>query len=83
MNTLTIRNFRSNLASSFNRANQGENVFIRRNNEVYALIRIADDNIEVSADLLKQIDAARKSYHAGNYVSCSNHEQLDELLNSL
>lgn len=83
METLNIRDFRSNLANSFNRADQGENVLIRRKNEIYALVRLGREDLVISPELQERIDQARLSYREGKTAGASSHESLDNLLNSL
>lgn len=40
METLSVSDYRNNLAASFNLADRGEKVLIRRKNEIYALVKI-------------------------------------------
>lgn len=83
MEALNIRDFRSNLANSFNRAEQGENVLIRRKNEIYALIRIGREDLMISPELQKSINDARMALSNGETEGASSHEALDNLLSSL
>lgn len=83
MEALNIRDFRSNLANSFNRAEQGENVLIRRKNEIYALVRVGREDLMISPELQERIDQARLAYREGRTTGAASHESLDNLLNSL
>lgn len=83
MEPLSIRDFRSNMASSFNRVAQGENVLIRRNKEIYALVKVGREDLTVTPELQARIDEARRAYERGESISCSSHEELSALLNSL
>lgn len=47
MEALSVREYRNNLAASFTKADNGEQVLIRRKNEIYALVKVGrgfDDN---------------------------------------
>ncbi len=50
METLSVREYRSNLAASFAKADKGEKVFIRRKNEIYALVKVGHEDITVSPE---------------------------------
>ena len=39
MEALSVREYRNNLAASFTKADNGEQVLIRRKNEIYALVK--------------------------------------------
>ncbi|MFS2699412.1 hypothetical protein AAH148_21475 [Phocaeicola vulgatus] len=41
MEALSVREYRNNLAASFTKADNGEQVLIRRKNEIYALVKDA------------------------------------------
>ena len=43
MEALSVREYRNNLAASFTRAGNGEQVLIRRKNEIYALVKVGRD----------------------------------------
>lgn len=43
MEVLSVREYRNNLAASFDRAAEGQEVIIRRKNELYALVSIGND----------------------------------------
>ena len=83
MEALTIRNFRSNLAGSFNRAASGEEVFIRRNNELYLLMKVGDEDVVLAPSMQARVEEARESYKSGKSTSCRNDEELQEFLDSL
>ena len=40
MEALSVREYRNNLAASFTKADNGEQVLIRRKNEIYALVKV-------------------------------------------
>ena len=67
METLSVSDFRSNLAESFNKVDKGENVLIRRRNEIYALIRINNDELTITPAPQAKIEKARKEYTTNNF----------------
>lgn len=83
MEALSVSDYRNHLSASFDRADRGEQVLIRRKNQIYALMSVGQEDLTISSSLKKRIKEARKAYVAGNVVSCSTKEQLNELLNSL
>ncbi len=83
MEALSIRDFRSNMASSFNRVANGENVLIRRKNEIYALIKVGREDIAITPELQKRIDEVHRAYLNGECFTCSTHEELDDFLDKL
>ena len=83
METLTIRDFRNNMASSFNIVDAGGSVYIRRRNKTYAVVLVDDDDSAISPSLQSKIDQARQNYRDGKCVTVKPHEGLDAYLNSL
>lgn len=55
METLTVREFRSNLAEAFAKADNGEPVIIRRKREIYALVKIGKENVTLTQDMQQRI----------------------------
>ena len=60
METLTVREFRSNLAEAFAKANNGEPVIIRRKREIYALVKIGKENVTLTQDMQQRIAEVTK-----------------------
>lgn len=56
MEVLSVRNYRNNLAASFDKAAEGEQVLIRRKNSLYALIRVDNDDVSLSATQQHRIE---------------------------
>ena len=56
MDVLSVRDYRNNLAASFDRAADGEQVIIRRKNTLYALVSIGNENLGLTAQQQRQID---------------------------
>ncbi len=61
MEVLSVRDYRNNLAASFDRASEGERVLIRRKNSLYALVRIGNEDLSLSQAQQSRVDEAVKS----------------------
>lgn len=61
MEVLSVRDYRNNLAASFDRADEGERVLIRRKNTIYALVSVGSEDITVSQARQQQIDGMTES----------------------
>lgn len=83
MEALSVRDYRNNLAASFDKADQGEPVLIRRKNQIYALMSVGRADLTISTELKNRIEEAERACREGNCVSCSTDEELDSFLNSL
>ena len=63
MTTSTMRDFRSNLATSFNRVDGGERVYIRRRRKLYTLVHVeVDDEQEITPSLAAKTERARQEH---------------------
>lgn len=82
MNTLTISDFKKNISSSLNRIDAGERVYIRRGEQIYAVIAVHDYD-ELTPELYEDIEKGRQEYAAGKCVECKSHEELSSFLESL
>ena len=60
MEALSVREYRNNLAASFTKADNGEQVLIRRKNEIYALVKVGREDLMITPELQARIDKARK-----------------------
>jgi len=58
MEALSVRDFRSNLASSFERAGKGERLLIRRKNQIYALVSVGREDLMITPELQSRIEEA-------------------------
>ena len=56
MEALSVREYRNNLASAFDRADQGEQVLIRRKNTIYILAAAGKENITISPTRQREIN---------------------------
>ena len=83
MEALSVREYRNNLASSFDKAVQGKQVLIRRKNEIFALVRIGREDLMITPKLQQRIDEVRKTCQEGNCVTCATPKEIDQYLDSL
>ena len=51
MEALSVREYRNNLAASFTKADNGEQVLIRRKNEIYALVKVGREDLMITPEL--------------------------------
>lgn len=61
MEALTVREYRNNLAESFDRAAAGERVLIRRKNSLYALVSIGEADISLTPSQKQIVSAVAES----------------------
>ena len=83
MEALSVRDYRNNLAASFDRANNGETVIIRRKGQLFALTGLGNADVALSPKLKKRIEEARKAYRNGECISCKTPKDLTDFLDSL
>ena len=83
MEALSVIEYRNNLAASFTKADNGEQVLIRRKNEIYALVKIGREDLMISPELQKRIDEAEKACRDGLCVTCNTKDELNSYLDSL
>jgi len=83
MTQLTVRDFRSQMATSLDRVDAGEHVFIRRKNQLYAIVPVEDDDLTVTPELAAKIEKARQEYREGKAVSLKTHEDIDSYFESM
>ncbi len=61
MKVLSVRDYRKNLAASFDRADEGERVIIRRKNVLYALVSIGEEDLTLSQQQQREVDELTES----------------------
>lgn len=61
MEALSVREYRNNLASAFDRADRGEQVLIRRKNTIYTLTSVGKENITLTTMQQRKIDEMKAS----------------------
>lgn len=83
MEALSVRDYRNNLSASFDRADSGEQVFIRRRNQIYALVNVGTEDLTVTPELRKRCEQAYQAYKRGETISCSTTDEVSNLLASL
>lgn len=69
MNTLTVRDFRNNMAATFERTDAGEDIFIRRGKKIYAIIPVKNEDLAISPSLQQKINKARKEFENGEAIT--------------
>jgi len=83
MTHLTVRDFRSQMASSFDRVDAGEHVFIRRKNQLYTIVPVSEDDLTITPELAAKIEKARQEYRKGKTISLKTHEDIDRYFESM
>lgn len=83
MNALSIKDFRSKMASSFNRVDAGERVVIRRKNQLYALVPVEEDEVDVTPELRADIEKARREYRNGEALCFNSADDMRKWMDSL
>lgn len=83
MTHLTVRDFRSQMASSFDRVDAGEHVFIRRKNQLYTIVPVSEDDLTITPELAAKIEKARQEYREGKTISLKTHEDIDRYFESM
>ena len=83
MEALSVREYRNNLAASFTKADNGEQVLIRRKNEIYALVKVGREDLMITPELQARIDKAREEIKSGKCVTLISSEDIDAYFDSL
>lgn len=83
MEALSVREYRNNLAASFTKADNGEQVLIRRKNEIYALVKVGREDLMITQELQARIDKAREEIKSGKCVTLKSSEDIDAYFDSL
>ena len=84
MTTLTMTDFRSNMASSFDRVDAGEFVFINRGRQkTYAIIPVVDDDLAITPELAAKIEKARQEFREGKGISLNSRDEMEKWFDSL
>ena len=83
MEALSVREYRNNLAASFTKADNGEQVLIRRKNEIYALVKVGREDLMITPELQARIDKAREEIKSGKCVPLKSSEDIDAYFDSL
>ena len=83
MEALSVREYRNNLAASFTTADNGEQVLIRRKNEIYALVKVGREDLMITPELQVKIDKAREEIKSGKCITLKSSEDIDAYFDSL
>lgn len=83
MEALSVREYRNNLAASLTKADNGEQVLIRRKNEIYALVKVGREDLMITPELQVRIDKAREEIKSGKCITLKSSEDIDTYFDSL
>ena len=83
MTTLTIRDFRSNLAASLDLVDKGESVLVRRRGKVYTIVAVEDNELEITSQLAEKIEKAREEFRLGQTLEFENAVAAQQWMNEL
>ncbi len=83
MEALSVREYRNNLAASFIRASNGEQVLIRRKNEIYALVKVGREDLMLTPELQARIEEAMAEIKVGNCTTLRSKEDIDAYFEAL
>ena len=84
MTTLSLSDFRSNMASAFDRVDAGEFVFVNRGRKkTYSLILVKDDDLTISPQLASRIEKARQEYREGKTIKFKNAAEAQKWMDEL
>ena len=83
MEALTVSDYRKNLSAAFDRASRGETVLIRRRNQIFTLTNVGQEDLEISPELQKKIEAARKEYREGKTLHFETSAEVQKWMDSL
>jgi antitoxin (DNA-binding transcriptional repressor) of toxin-antitoxin stability system len=81
---VTSREFRDRQATLLSAADDGEYVVIhRRGKPSYTLVRVFNEDILLSPELLQRIEGVKREIERGEYTDCRTEEEIDAYLDSL
>ena len=82
-NTLSITDFRNNLASTFDLTDAGEKVYIRRKNRLYTIVPVEDEELTITPALKAKIEKARQDFREGRTLSFKNAAEAQNWMDAL
>ena len=81
---VTARQFRENQRVFFEEADNGKQIVIKRGRKrSYCLTPVAQDDFDVTPELLAKIERARQQMREGKYTECKTYEDSLKYLESL
>ena len=83
MNTITVRDFRTNLSANFDRVDAGERILVRRRNRVYTIVPVEDDDLTITPELQAKIDKARQEYKEAKTLHFESAEAVQKWMDEL
>ena len=83
MTTLTMREFRSKLASTLDLTDSGQQVVIRRGQRMYAIVPFDFNELQFSPELELRISKAREEHENGQTLSFDSARTAQQWMDSL
>ena len=83
MNTLTVRDFRNQMAFAFDSTDAGERVLIRRKNHLYSLVSVQEDIPPISPTLVAKMEKARQEHREGKTLKFKTASDAQQWMDSL
>lgn len=83
MNTITVRDFRTNMSANFDRVDAGERILVRRRNKVYTIIPVDDEDMTITPELQAKIDKARAEYKEGKTLHFESAAEVQQWMDEL
>ena len=71
------------MASSFDKVDAGEHVFIRRKNQLYIIVPVQEEDLTITPELAQKIEQARQEHREGKGVTLKSQEDIDKWFDSL
>lgn len=71
------------MATSLDRVDAGERVYIRRKNQLYTIIPVHEDELQIAPELASKIEKARKEFQEGETISLKSHEDVNRYFESM
>lgn len=83
MNTVSVRDFRTGMASVLNRSDAGEQIVISRGRKLYAIVPIQFDDLTITPSLQAKIDKAKAEMDEGTALTFSNASEAQKWMDEL
>ncbi len=83
MNTITVRDFRTNLSANFDKVDAGERILVRRRNRIYTIVPVEDNDLTITPNLQAKIDKARQEYEEGKTLHFESAEAAQKWMDEL
>lgn len=83
METMTVRDFRSNMSACWKKAKAGEQVVVRCGSDLFTIVPIESEDLAVTPSLMAKIEKARMEIKEGKGIRVNTKEELDAYLESL